>query len=94
MSWHDVEMVLCRVCFIAPAFKVMTSTFVPQKRLRVRLSSRFSAADEAGPAGRTGRQYRSDPEEDASHPPETDAVDLTVRTNRGLVPEVKDACVV
>uniref|UniRef100_A0A9J7Z836 protein-tyrosine-phosphatase n=1 Tax=Cyprinus carpio carpio TaxID=630221 RepID=A0A9J7Z836_CYPCA len=53
------------------------------KRLRVRLSSRFSAADEAGPAGRTGRQYRSDPEEDASHPPETDAVDLTAAVRLG-----------
>ncbi|RXN09042.1 M-phase inducer phosphatase 1-like isoform X1 [Labeo rohita] len=65
------------VCFIAPAFKVMVSTFVQQKRLRVRLSSRFSAADEAEPVSRTWRQYRSDPEEDASHPRETDAVDPT-----------------
>ncbi|KAI2668099.1 M-phase inducer phosphatase 1-B [Labeo rohita] len=48
-----------------------------QKRLRVRLSSRFSAADEAEPVSRTWRQYRSDPEEDASHPRETDAVDPT-----------------
>ncbi|KAK2909350.1 hypothetical protein Q8A67_005187 [Cirrhinus molitorella] len=47
------------------------------KRLRVRLSSRFSTADEADPAGQTWRQYRSDPEEDASHPRETDAVDPT-----------------
>uniref|UniRef100_A0A8C1N728 protein-tyrosine-phosphatase n=1 Tax=Cyprinus carpio TaxID=7962 RepID=A0A8C1N728_CYPCA len=53
------------------------------KRLRVRLSSRFSAADETEPAGRTGRQYRSDPEEDASHPPETDAVDLTAAVRLG-----------
>ncbi|XP_016145411.1 cell division cycle 25 homolog d [Sinocyclocheilus grahami] len=44
------------------------------KRLRVRLSSRFSAADEAEP-GRTWRQHRSDPEEDASLPRETSAVD-------------------
>ncbi|XP_016396025.1 M-phase inducer phosphatase 1-B-like [Sinocyclocheilus rhinocerous] len=44
------------------------------KRLRVRLSSRFSAADEAEP-GRTWRQHRSDPEEDTSLSRETSAVD-------------------
>lgn len=44
------------------------------KRLRVRLSSRFSTADEAEP-GRTRRQYRSDPEEDTSVPRETSAFD-------------------
>ncbi|XP_067296863.1 cell division cycle 25 homolog d isoform X2 [Pseudorasbora parva] len=48
------------------------------KRLRVRLSSRFSTdgADGAD-GGRSRRQYRSDPEEDASGPRERHALDPT-----------------
>ncbi len=46
----------------------------------MRLSSRFSSADEAEP-GRAGRQYRSDPEEDTSVPGEMSAVDPVVRIN-------------
>uniref|UniRef100_A0A672R3A5 protein-tyrosine-phosphatase n=1 Tax=Sinocyclocheilus grahami TaxID=75366 RepID=A0A672R3A5_SINGR len=68
---------------------VKASTFVPQKRVRVRLSSGFCTADEAEPAGRTWRQYRSDPEEDASHPPETAAVRLGQLTSRRKAPPTR-----
>ncbi|XP_051763311.1 cell division cycle 25 homolog d isoform X2 [Ctenopharyngodon idella] len=57
----------------SPANKETERAF---KRLRVRLSSRF-CIDEAEAAGRSWRQYRSDPEEDASHPREMDALDPT-----------------
>ncbi|XP_065151217.2 cell division cycle 25 homolog d isoform X2 [Paramisgurnus dabryanus] len=46
------------------------------KRLRVRLSSRFSSASERSePARRNGKQYCNDPEDDASYPKEMDAID-------------------
>ncbi|XP_017210413.1 cell division cycle 25 homolog d isoform X1 [Danio rerio] len=45
------------------------------KRLRVRLSSRFSSSNATETAGRNRRQYRSDPEEDATPSRETEAVD-------------------
>ncbi|XP_048051973.1 cell division cycle 25 homolog d isoform X1 [Megalobrama amblycephala] len=57
----------------SPANKETERAF---KRLRVRLCSRFSA-DEAEAAGRSWRQCRSDPEEDASHPRQVDALDPT-----------------
>ncbi|XP_056097078.1 cell division cycle 25 homolog d [Rhinichthys klamathensis goyatoka] len=47
------------------------------KRLRVRLSSRFCSAEEAELAGRSRRQCRSDPEEDASVPRQTHALHPT-----------------
>nr|XP_055060212.1 cell division cycle 25 homolog d isoform X1 [Misgurnus anguillicaudatus] len=46
------------------------------KRLRVRLSSRFSSASQRSePACRNWKQYCSDPEDDGSYPREMDAID-------------------
>ncbi|KAK7165697.1 hypothetical protein R3I93_005695 [Phoxinus phoxinus] len=54
----------------SPADKETERAF---KRLRVRLSSRFSSSEE----GRSWRQCRSDPEEDARVPRQTHALDPT-----------------
>ncbi|XP_077101973.1 cell division cycle 25 homolog d [Siphateles boraxobius] len=54
----------------SPADKETERAF---KRLRVRLSGRFSSSEEA--AGRSRRQCRSDPEEDASIPRQTHTLD-------------------
>ncbi|CAM4469875.1 unnamed protein product [Leuciscus chuanchicus] len=58
----------------SPADKETERAF---KRLRVRLSCRFSSSEEAEAAGRSWRQCRSDPEEDASVPRQTHALDPT-----------------
>ncbi|XP_052462029.1 cell division cycle 25 homolog d [Carassius gibelio] len=58
------------------------------KRLRVRLSSRFPAADETEAEW---RQYRSDPEEDDSRPPETAEVNLAATVRLGQLRSWREA---